>query len=97
MVVEYNRIVVVFVVVEYNEIVVVLVVVVVVKYLESVIFLYRSMTSLTRPLCILIEGTHFLQGNPKGTHTELKRNPATRIKMTFYKEEEEEEEKEGKQ
>ena len=66
---------------EYNRIVVVLVVV---EYLESVIFLHRSLTSLTRPLCILIKETHFLRGNPKGAHTELKRNPVTRIKMTFY-------------
>ena len=28
------------------------------------------MTSLTRPLCILIKGTHFLRGNPHGTQGE---------------------------
>ena len=27
----------------------------------------------------LIKGTHFLRGNPKGTHTELKGNPVTRL------------------
>ena len=27
------------------------------------------------------KGTHFLRRNPKGTHTELKGNPVTRIKM----------------
>ena len=37
------------------------------------------MTSLTRPLCISIKGTHVLRGNPKGTHTELKGNPVTRL------------------
>ena len=37
------------------------------------------MMSLTRPLCILIKGTHFLPGNPKGTHMELKGNPATKL------------------
>ena len=36
---------------------------------------------MTRPLCISIKGTHFLRRNPKGTHTELKGNPVTRIKM----------------
>ena len=36
------------------------------------------MTSLTRPLCIS-KGTHFLRRNPKGTHTELKGNPVTRL------------------
>ena len=35
--------------------------------------------SLTRPLCILIKGTHFLRGNPEGTHAELKGNPVIRI------------------
>ena len=41
-------------------------------------------TSLTSPLCILIKGTHFLRGNPKGTHTELKGNPATGIIPNIY-------------
>ena len=35
--------------------------------------------SLTRPLCILIKGTHFLRGNPEGTHAELKGNPVIRL------------------
>ena len=37
------------------------------------------MMSLTRPLCILIKGTHFLRGNPEGTHVELKGNPVIRL------------------
>ena len=41
------------------------------------------MTSLTRPLGILIKGTHFLRGNPKGTHTERKGNAATGIILTL--------------
>ena len=42
------------------------------------------MTSLTRPLCILIKETHILRGNSKGTHTELKGNPVIRLILTFY-------------
>ena len=41
--------------------------------------LSQQVTPLTRPLCILIKGTHFLRGNPKGTQMELKGNPATRL------------------
>ena len=40
--------------------------------------------SLTRPLCILIKGTHFLRGNPEGTHAELKGNPVTRSKNNIH-------------
>ena len=39
--------------------------------------------SLTRPLCILIKGTHFLRGNPEGTHAELKGNPVIRLILTL--------------
>ena len=42
------------------------------------------MMSLTRPLRILIKGTHFLRGNPEGTHAELKGNPVIRIIPNIY-------------